>query len=456
MDEPPADRVGGTGFGMDMGQHVALTPDRWTPQGEAEGRYRGHPVRVWGGIPGERAEIKLVTPGERAHIASWQSAERPDPHRVTPRCDRYHVCGGCPIMHLDLAGQHAAQRSMVIDALRADGLDDVVVGEVEALAGGDEDYRQEIKLGVGWSEQGALRVGALGRRSRSIVPIPRCYVVAPILRFLMGTVAHHVRELDLRPYAPERDTGVLRAIMLRASRSSSEVLVTLIAGKRVKALDALAEAIASAAREVIGVQLHVNDTTGLGLFMRDPDGTIPVSLLSGRGWVEDTIDGISAHIGAEDLFPSNPAMAELVLRGTLDGLALRPDEPVLDLIAGVGTYALAASRVTGWVLGIEEVSGAVDAAREAARRNNISAEFLQGRAEALLSTLTARLGDARPVILANAGRKGLDADVGDAILALRPRRMAYLSSNPRAMAHDLRRLREVGLLKQGALYDIAN
>ena len=428
-----------------MGQHVTLTPDRWTPQGEAEGRFRGHPVRVWGGIPGEVAEIKLVTPGERAHLATWQRADKPDPHRVTPRCDRYHICGGCPLMHLDTAGQHAAQRSMVLDALREDGLSDVIVRPVTPCPSGDEDYRHEIKLGVGWSEQGALRVGALGKRSRTIVPIPRCHVVAPILRFLMGTVAHHVRDLDLRPYDPERDTGVLRAVVLRASRSTGEVLVTIVAGKRIKQLDALAEAIAAAAREVVGVLLHVNDTTGVALYMRDPDGTIPVSVISGRSWVEDSLNGLTSHIGPEDLFPSNPAMAEVVYRETIDGLDLRPSEPVLDLFAGVGGYALPAARITGWALGVEAVEGAVTAAREAAKRNNVPAEFLVGSAETLMPTLLARLGDARPVTIVNAGRKGLEPASGQGILALRPRRMAYISSNPRAMAHDLRRLREAGL-----------
>lgn len=427
-----------------MPQMITMTPEFWTPQGEAEGRYRDFPVRVFGGIPGERGAVKVIAKGDHVAYGTWQGSERQDPHRVEPRCDRYHLCGGCPMMHLDTAGQARARREMVRQELVTAGLKDIVVGELIPCPDGDEGFRHIIKLGVGYSEQGALRVGAWGRRTRTVVPIPKCNVAAPILRFVMGTIAHQVRELEIKPYEVERDTGVLRAIVLRASRTTGEVLVTIVAGNRIKALDEMAENIGAAAREVTGVVLHINDVPGNAIFYRDEAGGVPVQILHGKPWIEDELDGVVYRIGPGDFFQTNPATAGVLYKHTIEALGLTDGEPVVDLYCGVGGFALPAARATGWALGVEEVDGAVLAAREAAKRNGLNAEFMAGKVEELLPQVKARLPDARPVVIVNPARRGLEPGVGKALLELKPRRIAYISCNPRAMARDLLEFQEAG------------
>lgn len=423
---------------------IQYTPDHWTPAGEAEGIYKDVPVRLFGGIPGERAIAKVQHRGEHLATATWQESATPDPHRVEPRCDRYHMCGGCPLMHLDTEGQADARRLMVRTELIEAGLGEVPVLPLEPCPDGDEGFRHVIKLGVGYSDQGALRVGAWGRRSRTIVPIPKCHVAAPILRFVMATVAHQIRELEIKPYDDERDTGVIRSVVLRASKSTGEVLVTIVAGNRIKALDTLAENISASATEVVGVVLHLNDDPGNAIFRRDETGAVVVQILQGRPWIDETLDGIVYRIGPGDFFQTNPSTAGVLYRRTIDALALQPGEPVVDLYCGVGGFALPAARVTGWALGVEEVDGAVLAARDAAKRNNLSAEFMAGKVESLIPAIHARIPDGRPVVIVNPARRGLEPGVGRQILSLKPRRIAYISCNPRALARDLVEFRDAG------------
>lgn len=438
-----------------MPGYIEVTPERWSHTGEAEIRRGSRTLRIWSGIPDELCRAKLQYEGEHQSTANWREAHKAHPNRVEPRCEKYHTCGGCPLMHLDPDGQARARRWLVRDALAEQGLSEVEVGEVVPSPDGADDFRHVIKLGIGYSDQGALRVGAWGRRSRTIVPIPNCNVAAPKLRYVMGTIAHWVRKLDLRPFDFDSNKGILRAIVLRSSRATGEVVVTIAAAKRIRALDELAEQIVVNAREVKGVVLHLNDEPGNAIFAHDENGAVPYTVLVGQPVLEDSLNGISYTIGPGEFFQTNPGMAEVLYQETIDRLGLQLGEPVLDLYCGVGGFALPAARRTGWALGVEEIAGAVETAKDAARRNSVPAEFMAGKVNEVLEQLRPRLADVRPVIIVNPARRGLEDGVIERILALKPRRLAYISCNPRALARDLVQLRAGGLeIGPVALYDM--
>lgn len=435
-----------------MSFDVRVTPDAWTPRGEARVRsVRDRPdLHVFGGIPGEEATVWVHHQGQNQAVGLFRGTDDPHPHRVVPPCDRYNPCGGCPLMHLDGPGQWDAREALVRDALAAHGLEGVVIARRHDSPSGLEDFRHVVKVGAGYSDQGSIRLGAWGRRNRSIVPIPRCNVATPTLRRGMSALAHHVIDHEIRPYDPERERGILRSAVLRQSRTTGEVLITLVAARRIRPLQDLAEAVANDLTETAGVWVHVNKDPGNAIFQRDEDGAVGVSALVGKAWIEETLNGISYRIGPGDFFQTHPAMAEVLYQRTLERLELREGATFVDLYCGVGGLALQGSRATGWALGIEEVEGAVARARESAHRNGLTAEFLCGRVGELLPDVRRRLGERRPVVTVNPARRGLEEGVIDGIAALRPRRVAYVSCNPRVLARDLARFRELGF-EVGAL-----
>lgn len=429
-----------------MPQHVTVQPTRFNARGEAEAFDRdGRKVRVWGGIPGERARVKIVHQGQYSDGATWQQGRPDDGSRVTPRCDRYFLCGGCPLMHLNGAGQLTAKESLIRQALAKVELDDVEVAPVIRSPDGWDDFRHVVKLGVGFSDRGRIRVGAFGRRTKQIVPIPNCHVAAPILRDAMKAVAHHLIDMGIAPYDPHQDLGVMRSIVLRGSRSDNQVLITFVAGRRTRVLTELAERVAAQVGEVAGIALHLNSEPGNAIYHRDEEGEVRFLPLMGRMYLDETLDGVTYRIGPGDFFQTNPSVAELLYRQTLDGLDLSEGTPFLDLYCGVGGFALSAARTTGWALGVEGLKGAVQSAREAARRQRIPAEFRAGRLEEVVDELGDRVKGTRPVVTVNPARRGLEDGVADGILELRPRRMAYISCNPKAMARDLARFVEAGM-----------
>ena len=227
-----------------MASEFRVTPTEWSPRGEAVAmNSKGKPFDVWQGIVGETCTARLQHRGQHRSTGFFVSAEEPSPHRVTPPCDKYVACGGCPHMHLSGEGQWEARSALVRAALDEHDLHDVPLGERVDCPDGAVDYRHVIKLQAGTSDRGHLRVGAWGRRSNRVVPIPGCMVAAPVLRDLMTSLAHHVIDLNIRPFDPVRGDGVLRTAVCRASRTTGEVVITLVVGRRIRELKDLAERI---------------------------------------------------------------------------------------------------------------------------------------------------------------------------------------------------------------------
>ncbi len=423
-----------------MAYDIRVKPQRWTPKGEtiveAQGR---NPLTVWSGIPGEMSLVKVVHEGHNLSRALWLRSSKRDPRRVIPRCDRYEQCGGCPLMHLNAEGQEAARRDLVSAALREEGMGGVHVGAFHACPTGHDDFRHVVKLGIDHSQQGKIRVGAWGRRDRRVVPIPKCHVAAPVLNKTMKSLAHYIIELEIHPFDFELDKGLLRAVVLRASRTTGEVMITLVAGRWSGVLLDLAEKVAQGVSEVAGIWVHMNDTNSNTIFLRDDDtGQIGVKPLEGKETIEEKVGDVTYRIGPGDFFQTNPATADLLYARTVERLQLSEQDSVIDLYCGVGGFALQAASKAAYVVGVEEIEGAVIRARNAARYNRLKAEFMSGQVSEILPELAKRLKGVGPIVTVNPARRGLEEGVVDQIMALGPKRVAYVSCHPRALARDLR------------------
>lgn len=418
-----------------------ITPVRWHPRGEAtteplEGG-GDKPIDVWAGIPGEAGHAEKLFEGRNRITARFVRADDPHPGRRDPPCDRYDLCGGCPFMHMQPDTQADARLALVADALAGAGLDVPAPTELVPSPDGVEGYRHTVKLVVGRSDRGHLRVGAYSRNTHRIVAIPGCNVATPALRRVMSQVAHHIIELDIWPFDPETGRGTLRHIVLRESRSTGEVLVTLVAGNHTRTLSTFCEQLATTASEVVGIHLHLNSEPGNNIFQRDEHGEVLTLNLRGKAMIEEDLAGASLLIGPGDFYQANPGMADRIARDMRDLLEADRARPVVDLYCGVGGLSLVLGQEHGWACGVEVVGGAVLRARENARRNRVQAEFHAGDVAGVLPQLAERLAERHPVLVVDPARRGLAEGVIDAMLEIEPARIAYLSCNPQALARDL-------------------
>lgn len=414
-------------------------PEHWLPRGEAAAYEDRRRVVIFGGIPGEAAHVEVLHRGGNQDAVRFVApAGPPHPLRVEPVCHRYTLCGGCPLMHLNPEGQERARLALVRHAFVDEGLEEHVPSRIVPSPDGDQNYRHHVKLVVGRSEQGSVRLGTYSRNSHLVVTIPECNVATPVLRHAMGVAAHHIHMLKIWPWEPER--GILRHVLLRQSRATGEVLVTLVAGRDHRILRELAEGIATQVSAVASVHLHLNDDPGNAILRIDPESERPPFLcLRGKETIEEELAGVRLMVGPGDFFQANPGTADLLVRDALAAVADLSDRPAVDLYCGVGAFALPLAQQHGFALGVELGAGAVARAEANARRLHLPAEFSAGPVAELLPAVARRVAGRGPVVLVDPARHGLEPEVARGILALEPSRLLYVSCNPRALAIDLRR-----------------
>ena len=417
---------------------IRITPQAWSPRGEAVVHGSRKELILWGAIPGEEAFAHLYHEGEHQdHARFIKPTGEPHPLRREPPCDRYNACGGCPLMHLTDEGQVRAKLHMVKAALAEHGLGEHAPLTMVASPDGNEAFRHVAKVAVGLSDMGHLRTGAFGRGTRHVVPIPSCNVVTPEIREVMKVIAFHVIDLAIYPYEPELERGLLRHLVIRQSRSTGEILITVVAARKLPLLWELAERLAGNLANVVGVHLHVNDDPDNAIFSRDADGVGETIPMRGKDAIEETLNGLRLRVGPADFYQTNPGLAELLVSDVVSTFSEDAGRPAVDLYCGVGGITLALARSQGWAFGVEGVETAVDRARENATLNKLAAEFAAGDVLEILPDLARRLQGTGPVVCVDPARRGLEPEVAAAIRALEPARLAYVSCNPRALARDL-------------------
>ncbi len=96
--------------------------------GDSVGRYRDFAVFTPGGLPGEKAKVRIGQVKDNFATGEILALSRRSPDRVVPFCPIFHECGGCQWQHFQYSRQLEAKRQFVKDALSRIGrLDSIPV-----------------------------------------------------------------------------------------------------------------------------------------------------------------------------------------------------------------------------------------------------------------------------------------------------------------------------------------
>jgi tRNA/tmRNA/rRNA uracil-C5-methylase (TrmA/RlmC/RlmD family) len=150
---------------------------------------------------------------------------------------------------------------------------------------------------------------------------------------------------------------------------------------------------------------------------------VVAEVAAGRRWAVDAAGFWQVH----------PAAADTLVRAVLERLRPEAGERALDLYAGVGLFAGALADAGCWVWAVE---GSRSAARLAEQNLADVADRVTVRAGQVERTLR-QLPDRVDLVVLDPPRTGAGRTVMQAVLARRPRAVAYVACDPAALARDL-------------------
>jgi 23S rRNA (uracil1939-C5)-methyltransferase len=397
-----------------MNEPFTLTIQRLGIHGEGVGSLDGFTVFVDGALPGEVVKASFIEKKKNYGRAKVLERLQTSPHRVTPPCPVFGICGGCQLMHLDYSEQLKAKRQRVVDALERIGkLFEVPVGTCTPSPS-PLHYRNKIQLPV----QGS-KLGLYAYNSHDLVEIEKCYIHCELGEEAFQQIKKIVRS------AP------LKHVLIKTAVKTGQVLVILVtAGK--EDLTSIAEQIMQSLPQIKGVVQNINPLTGNTVLGKES------RTLAGQPFIEDEICGLRFKVSPASFFQVNPQQAENLYRQALEYCDLKGDEMVLDAYCGVGTLSLLLAQKAKKVIGIEMVPEAIADAKENAKLNKIeNVTFKCVEAEKFpLSSID--------VAVLNPPRKGCDPVFLERLALVKPKKLIYVSCDPATLARDLALLKEKG------------
>lgn len=408
----------------------------YTAEGQAVAHIEGCAVFIPNGIAGEQVRIRI----EKAQ-KTWAAGKiveilEKSPHRVNRECPVAKLCGGCDFWHMDYAEETRLKAQRVRDCLNrmaGEQLEAVPILEAPTCYG----YRNKAQYPVA-VQKGRAYAGFFRAGTHQVVENPRCLILPQESDAVKDAVINYVNQHRVPVYDEASHTGLLRHIYVRRGAVSGQILVCLaVNGRNIPKPEAL-----------IGRLKQIPGFTTLVLSVNTKKGNAVLGdeflTLYGPGYIEDTLCGLNFRLSPRSFYQVNHHQAQRLYQAAMEQAQITGADTVLDLYCGVGTITLAMAASAGRVIGVEVIPQAVEDARDNARRNGIqNAEFFC--ADAGQAALELEKSGIRPdVVVVDPPRKGLNADTIQALGAMSPRRLVYVSCDPATLSRDVAALKEKG------------
>ncbi len=413
----------------------------------------GRAVFVPYALPGERVRLRLVDEKRGYAHAELLEVLAPSAQRITPRCKHYfsalarssgeepgpalshalsavemeaevvRACGGCHYQHMPYESQLRAKEAILRDQLaRVGHIQDPPVSPI-VPSPSEWNYRNHVQFHLtvegklGFISPLPAPCGGASRGERQGVrAITECHLPEPSLNSLWPG-------LEFEP-----DCGLER-VSLRLGADEDVMLILESEDQQPPEIEVEAG--------ISVVHLTKEDSV----------------VLAGDDHIIIKILDRPFRVSAGSFFQVNTPIAGKMVKHLLIDFPISPTTTLLDIYCGVGLFSAFLAPHVKRLIGVEiSPSACEDFAFNLDEFDNV--ELYEGAAEEILPALVGQIGNLS-YALVDPPRAGLGRCALDAILALYPSTLAYVSCDPSTLARDASRLIAGGYrLKQVTPFDL--
>jgi 23S rRNA (uracil1939-C5)-methyltransferase len=409
-----------------------------THDGAGVAKVDGYPIFVPNGLPGEKAQIKVIKVNKSYGIGRLIELYERSLFRIEIPSSEKHKYGGCQLEHISYEGQLKYKENQVRQVLARIGkLEDVVV---QPIIGMDSPfyYRNKAQVPVGEID-GRLIAGFFKPRTHEIVDTDESLIQLPEVNEAVQVVKQICNELGIPAYQEQTHKGALRHIMARYGKQTGELMVVIITRTaELPHKEKLVEEITAHLPKVKSIVHNVNSKrTNVILGEK-------TTVLWGSEVIYDYIGDVKFAISPLSFYQVNPVQTKVLYDKALQYADLKGEENVIDAYCGIGTISLFLAQKAKKVFGVEVVPEAIEDARRNAELNGMTnVEFAVGEAELVIPKWY-KEGNAADVLVVDPPRKGCDEALLRTIIEMKPKKVVYVSCNPATLARDLRILEDGG------------
>lgn len=342
-------------------------------------------------------------------------------------CIYARKCGGCQYQGMEYNKQLKTKQAMVEELVG-----DMV--KVEPILGMEQPfyYRNKVTATFDRLSNGTIISGVYKEGTHEVVDIKECQIEDKRADAIVQDIKGLLRSFKIKTYDEDTEYGLLRHVMVRTGHTSGEVMVVLVlASPILPSKNNFVKAIRKLHPEISTIVLNVNERrTSMVLGKRNIN-------LYGRGFIEDTLCGLTFRISPSSFYQINSVQTEVLYSKAMEYAKLTGKDRVLDAYCGIGTIGMIAAKQAGEVIGVELNSSAVKDAITNAKRNEMKHITFYNRDASEFMGEMAEKEEKVDVVFMDPPRAGSTETFMDAVAILAPKRVVYVSCNPETLARDL-------------------
>lgn len=400
-------------------------------------------------LPDEEVEATLRK-AKRSYFGHVEKLVKISPDREAARCVHFGSCGGCRFQHMSYDAQ-LAFKEKEIKRLFA-GYEELFLPIIKSP--GIWNYRNKMEFSFSEDSKGQKFLGLYLSQSRGkVFTLRECHLVAPWMAETLQNVRAWWEQGDLTAFHPHKNEGSLRTVTFRDSLTSHDrVIILTVSGRPEYALkkehvESFVAACMQASPEnggnlsvilCIHQQVKGKPTEFYEMRLFGPDYF--------REQFEIAVDGAKKsfefHISPRSFVQPNSLQASRLYSTALQLAEIQKHEVLYDLYAGIGVFGMCAAHLAKDVVSIElNPDAAYDATTNITRLGFDNVQSFKGDVATILKEKTFSLPD---IVLVDPPRSGLGPKAVAEIVALKPKRIVYVSCNPATQAEDVKLLVELG------------
>ena len=349
-------------------------------------------------------------------------------------CPYAKKCGGCDYQGVPYEKQLAEKQKEMQKLLGGFGKVSPIIGMEEPLY-----YRNKVHAVFDRDRKGNIISGVYEKNSHRVVNVDSCMIENQKADEIIRTIRKLIKDFKMKVYDEDSGYGLFRHVLIRTGHVSGQILVVLVlASPILPAKNHFVKALRAAHPEITSIVLNVNDRkTSMVLGERE-------IVLYGKGYIEDTLCGLTYRISPKSFYQVNPIQTEKLYQTAIDFAQLTGKEVVLDAYCGIGTIGMTAAAKAKEVIGVELNKDAVKDAIANAKINNIkNVRFYNKDASDFIVDM-AQQNAKCDVIFMDPPRSGSTEKFMDCVALLAPKRVVYVSCDPQTLARDLKYMGKKG------------
>lgn len=379
-------------------------------------------------LPGEEGQIQLREIKGKIAFGDTIKVTKKSPYRVKCPLELTET-GISDLGHLRYDKRLEYKQHMIQDLIKKFAHIDVAV-KPTAPCDLEEGFRNKIQRPVKKDvKTGKLISGYYRISTHKLIQMDECPIESPMSRKILSSLMNILNKYRIEAYDEDRETGLLRHILIRTSYNYEEALVTLVVTDfEVPNLNAIVKELIEECPQVKTVILNLNSRKTnviLGMFDR---------VVYGTGKIKDTILGNEFEISSKSFYQTNPSMLDKLYGAAIDGLQLDGTQTVLDAYCGTGTIGICFASKAKKVVGVEIENSSYEDAKVNARLNKLdNIQFILDDATEFMEKTDEKFD----AIVLDPPRKGTTKEFIDAVFRINPKRVVYISCDPATLARDL-------------------